>query len=377
MGEMAFEYSGRCDAAAPARVTLLSLPLKRRDWLSQMATGAGLHVAAITPTMTALAHAASASNTTILARDADGVELATVEGTRLASLRHLGAVMSGPAIAAELRRSLALGPASTDSATIAATSLTFWDDVGLGDADLQMIEVVAGVRVARGDRQQLAADAAAGVTGGAIGATAVALALAALPDRGPEIDFLHPRLTATRGRTLNRPAAWAAATAAAVALVAALVYFDLERIRARIAIDDKRLVSLEPALAVAKPYVANMKLAETFRPAKPRALACLRDLAELMPADGQTYLTSFDLRADLKAVLTGRSPTDHDVLDLVDKLNASGAFADVKCRLEGQARRANGSASGSASGSNPRAAAGANGATDAAFSVTFTYVPRP
>ena len=51
--------------------------------------------------------------------------------------------MSGPAIAAELRRSLALGPASTDSATIAATSLTFWDDVGLGDADLQMIEVVA------------------------------------------------------------------------------------------------------------------------------------------------------------------------------------------------------------------------------------------
>ena len=73
----------------------------------------------------------------------------------------------------------------------------------------------------------------------------------------------------------------------------------------------------------------------------------------MLPAEGQTYLTSFHLGASMKGEFAGRSQSDQDVLNLMDKLNAGGHFADLRRKLDA---RGNG--------------------TEVLFSVTFRYLSR-
>ena len=81
--------------------------------------------------------------------------------------------------------------------------------------------------------------------------------------------------------------------------------------------------------------------------------AAIRDLTLMLPPEGQTYLTSFHLGANMKGEFAGRSQSDQDVLNLLEKLNAGGHFADLRRKLDA---RGNG--------------------TEVLFSVTFRYLPR-
>ena len=117
-------------------------------------------------------------------------------------------------------------------------------------------------------------------------------------------------------------------------------------------VDDK-LRQLEPTLKTARPFVQNMQFVETFGASHPKYLACLRDVTVAIPNGSKAYLTNFHLQASMRGEISGHAPSDQDVINLTDQLNASGHFVELKRKLESGGR-----------------------AGDVAFSVTFTYSPH-
>ena len=100
----------------------------------------------------------------------------------------------------------------------------------------------------------------------------------------------------------------------------------------------------------------RLKRTQTQRPSAAE-LAAIRDLAvAIPPTDAQTYLTSFDLRANMTGLFAGKSDNEQNVLALVDRLRAGGRFSDIRCKLD------------------PRS--GRGGPSELSFFVTFIYLPQ-
>src|SRR5205823_1577370 len=158
---------------------------------------------------------------------------------------------------------------------------------------------------------------------------------AALATGKLEVNFLHPKVKRVKPTPARRKTLWISAAAAVVALAVGGMYFDLVRLQAQVTRSDEDLKLMDGPFKIAKPFVTNLEFAESFQGSKPpRYLACVRDLTLMLPAEGQTYLTSFHLGASMKGEFAGRSQSDQDVLNLMDKLNAGGHFADLRRKLD-------------------------------------------
>ena len=106
--------------------------------------------------------------------------------------------------------------------------MVLWDGAGL---DAGNLEKQLGVTVRPGDLHSLGVDtSAAGINGqGAKFAAAVALAICAINETGPAIDFLHSRLAPPKQHRIPRWAYLAAGTALVLIVMGILGYSDLER----------------------------------------------------------------------------------------------------------------------------------------------------
>jgi len=368
LGEMSFDYSGQCSTLSAGTVLLMGLPKRWIERLRTVAEAAGLQIAAITPSAAALgsATAVRAGNPYVVSVRPEGAELAVQQGEQTRYMRHLGSATSGTGLVTELRRAATLHPMNGDATTAAEAAagvsrhvMMMWDDVGLDAGVVDAVSGAVGMPVVRGEVQSLGV---AGATNGraGLGASAIALALAAAGGAGGgslagQIDFLRPRVVPPKKQSVNLRTRWIAAGAAVVALVAVVAYTDLARLEGKVTAAEKSLQTLDPAVKMARPFVANMQFVEGFaRAASPRALSCMRDLTGAIPAESQTYLTSFHLQSNLRGEFTGRAMGNLEVLNLIDRLNASGRFADLKRKLD-------------ARGTGP----------EVSFSVTFTYIPAP
>jgi hypothetical protein len=128
-----------------------------------------------------------------------------------------------------------------------------------------------------------------------------------------------------------RPRTLAAAAAGLlVVLLAAWAYLDLSGRRAELAGMEERLKGYGARVKTAEATVARVSYAQRWHDATPTTVACLSDLTSLIPEDGQTFLTSFTLNDELRGAFGGRSTSESNVLALLDRLGASGRFADVK-----------------------------------------------
>ena len=358
LGEMLFDFSGQSSELKPTTVTLIGLAKLWKNRLLALTNSAGLKAIAITPSAAALAAAAApqGDGPLVLSISPEVAELAAVEGHRITLLRHLGASAPIPSLAAELRRTLAMLPIGLEprvNSPVSGTprALILRDDAALTPSDIQTLQDAAGIPLDQGNPPSLAPALTLSDLRGV--AAPLALAQSILPGRRPDIDFLHPRLAPPSRGIATQRTVWISATAATIAILALLVYVDVSsKIRENTRLDE-RLHSLEPALAIARPFVADMQLAEGFQRGKPKSLACLLDITLMLPEDGQTYLSSFHLQANMKGELIGRSGADKDVVNLVDKLGASGRFAGLKPKIEGRGT-----------------------GTEITYSITFIYIPR-
>jgi hypothetical protein len=352
LGDLVLDYAGQTSPTAPSRVLLFGLSRHCLDRLKQLAAAADLKLAAVMPSATALGSATAAfvDHPLVLSVRCDGAELALVENSHTRLLRYLGSAVATPQFATELRRALALlpeefsgeadpahGPPLTTQ-TPAHRELIVWDDSGLDSHAIDQIAAATAAPVLRGSLDRLC-QSTNGSASNDFGASAAALALSVLGGRRPAVDFLHPRIVPKRRSRLPRRTAWVLAPAAAIA-IAAFVYADLSTIQRHVDTIDDELRLSDPSFKLARSFVNDMRFVESFGAPEPRYLACLRDLTAALPAEGQTYLTRFHLKADMTGEFSGRSDNGRNVIGLLEKLNTGGRFTELRRRLDA---RGNGS----------------------------------
>lgn len=369
LGEMVYDFTGDCRADEPCDVLVMGLARRRLDALLAMASAARLKVVAVTACTAALCAATANSDAgrggrpLVLSVRPEGAELAAAFGSRPRFLRHLGSAVAAPPLGMELRRAAAMLPAEFASGNghdghafgpenHTSREMIVWDDVGLDPDALTTLEASLGFPVIRGELPALGGSGCA-LADGRVGGRAVALALPALAGHRPAIDFLHPRLVAPKESRLQRRTVWITVAATAAALAILLGYADLVRLQRQVERVNGDLQAIDPALQVAKPFVARMRFAEAFHPDQPRYLECLRDVTAALPESGQTYLTSFHLQNTMQGEFAGHAASVAEVIGVVDKLNAGGRFTELKRTFD-------------ARGTTP----------GVSFKVTFVYLPR-
>ena len=150
-----------------------------------------------------------------------------------------------------------------------------------------------------GELPTLGVDATeAGANGqGAKYGAAVALALSAMDETGPSVDFLHSRLAPPREHRIPR---WAYIAAAALALVIGIciyAYSDMDRHQKVVDDLQYQIAKQQTKVDAANEFVSKVTLAQYWHIGEARYLACMRDLDNVIPDDGQTYATSLEIKA--------------------------------------------------------------------------------
>jgi type IV pilus assembly PilN-like protein len=161
------------------------------------------------------------------------------------------------------------------------------------------------------------------------GSVAVALAIQAMQGELP-IDFLHTRLAPPKEHRIDRRIVWAVAGAVLLALLIVAALMDLHKQQAVLTALQTTETNNAERVKAAQAFVSRVDYAKGWRTDRPRFVACLRDLTNLMPDDGRTFVTSFTLHDTRKGVLTGKSSSGASVLTLVQKLNANKLFDNVE-----------------------------------------------
>jgi hypothetical protein len=377
MGDMAIDYYGDANPNESTELLLALLPRKRLESLKGLASGAGLKIDAITPIGFAQSDATCGhvESPLVLSFRGEGAEITIADGQRIVSIRHLGPVKSNgteaaalaPArsLAGELRRALAnislsnipggldLGGDDGIRSVGGRRNLILWDDIQIDSDFLAALAEAVGIPIAPANPRWVGMSAN-GSPHSQPGLSAVALTLPFLQDRRPSLDFMNPRLNAPLPPRKLRPALWA--TAGAVVLLLLGGWLDITHLTNRVADAKARLDALQPELVIARPFVAKMEFAASFRSGNPKFLSCLADLTAALPVDGQTYLTNFNLHDGMKGTATGKSSTDENVLGLIDKLNAGGRFTQTHFKLDARDAKST--------------------AHETTFVINFVYAPR-
>ncbi|MGD0539893.1 MAG: hypothetical protein ABSB33_00105 [Tepidisphaeraceae bacterium] len=356
-------------------VLLTATPKKYIDSIEAMCESARLQSLAVTPSAMVLGSITGSSlkrNVLVLSLGSGGSELSCQRQATATAVRSLRSASAEPPFVSELRRAV-----STLVVPGTQGELILWDGAGIDAASLGR---QLGLTVSTGELPSLGVDAAeAGANGqSAKYAAAVALALSAMDGTGPSIDFLHSRLAPPREHRIPR---WAYIAMAAVLLLIGIciyAYTDLER-RQKI-VDDLQfqIARQQKQVDAAGDFVSKVTLAQYWHGGDARYLACLRDLDDVIPEDGQTYATSLDIKAQtpplaqgngapvvgspasadegriLTVTLQGHTANPESVTALVDRMRHNPtAFTEIKIGPETKVPRTQ----------------------EYLFSITFNYVP--
>lgn len=371
-GEFVFDYAGESSASETRPVMLVAAPRRQVEQVAALAASARLRPAGVVPYAATLGGAAAriSGDARVLLFGPGGAEFVAQRNGCPGVMRYLGPA-SAPAafLAGELRRAAAAAdgaagqgssaaqvfgaaaPASGNGSAQgaggggAAGEVLVWNDAGLDPALLQAFGETLGAPLKLGDSRALGAAAPDGIDAPAGYAAAVSLALAGLTlphVRGGEtaaashvlpVDFLHSRLAAPRQvRVSRRTLAIAAACITAAALVVG-AWVDLRSERVAAETLWAELKAGEEGVKDAEASVARTAFAKPWHASDPVFVACLHDITAAIPEDGQTFLTRFNLNEELRGEFSGKSSNGDHVFALLDRLRASGRFADVKQTL--------------------------------------------
>jgi len=358
LGPMVFDYMGQCNPISKSTMLIVGLQEQWIGRLTTLATAAGLKLASLTPIASALSAvtAEHVSDAIVASFGPEGAELMGRDGPNarwIGQVRMNGSI--GPAIS-QLRRALAGMRLDDDSNSVQWTEqdprpqrkLVVWNSGSAEPALLDLLRASPNLSMVDASERWL------GISGGdGKGLCEIALTQPPSPASERMINFLRPRVAPPMNRRAFVTGNWQP-WAAAAALLFALIFADIEHLRGQISSADQKLQDLAPAVSVAGPFVSSMSFAEAFRTGSPHYLACLRDITDAIGPDGQTYLTEFNLVPPMKGDVNGSAANEQAVLNFRDKLNSSGRFTELNCKLD----------------------AGRRGAgNEVAFSLTFTYRP--
>jgi hypothetical protein len=335
--DLVFDYTSPVADAQGQSVLLAAAPRRTVAWITAMATAAGLTVTAVTSSVLGLAAATggpTAGRRLVLHLSSDGAELCVQAGGGLRLMRRLSAAgVSGAAgaagsadLAGDLRRVLALLPGGTEP----GLELLVWNASDLPASALGVLaeRLPLAMRVC-----EMSADL--GVESGPPAgsgefAAAAALAAGGLTRQGLPVNFSHSRLTPRRKIALKGKFAWGGGVAAAVLLVAALLFLDWRDRQNEIADLQTQLKDLQAGAARAKEVVDKTVLARGWYDRRPRLLDGLADIFLQFPEEGRIWATNLAVDKDLQVLLSGKAVDETAFLEVLDRLKSSPKFSDVK-----------------------------------------------
>ena len=354
--DLVYDFTGQPAANGANRSVLLAAtPKKYIDAIETFCEGARLQALTVTPSALALGSMTGASakrDVLVLSLGAGGSELSSHRQSQATAIRSLRGTMPQPAFVNELRRAVStLAPSTGDR------EIVLWDGMGL---DVGSLGKQLGATVLPGELKSLGVDTSeAGINGqGAKFAAAVALALSAVDEAGPAIDFLHSRLAAPQAHRIPRWAYLAAGAVLILIVAGIMAYSDLSTQEQQVADLNARISKEQKQVDAANDFVSKARLAQYWHAGDPRYLSCLRDIESVIPEDGQTYATSLEIKAQtpsinietpaagatpaataapaddqrtLFATLQGHTANLESVTSLVDRMHRdSSVFKDVK-----------------------------------------------
>jgi Tfp pilus assembly protein PilN len=129
---------------------------------------------------------------------------------------------------------------------------------------------------------------------------------------------------------VDRRIVWAAAITLLVLLLGALALHEQHVDQAELDNFNAKLKDEQQSIDSATAYVGKVEYARRWLGGTPRYIACLRDLTNVMPDDGKTYLTGLDLKDDMEGALSGKTMGNDDpVRAAASRMTASKNFNNV------------------------------------------------
>ena len=333
--ELVIDFIPPTAGAKEEQVLLIAALRRRIEQVKQVAEAAGLRVEAITSSTGALALAAheGAPTDLVVQINDDSVEFALRDRQQLRMLRHVAMHVNSvepAAVVGELRRTLATDPRGADAE--AARRLLVWDSAGAPQAVNQLIE--------RLDLPQEQAGALADLAhvNGEVGhgldalryAPAIAVALSATDADLRPVDFMRSRLAPPRRQRLSKRWRITGLVAAVVAVGVGSLFYIVQGEQAEVAELTQQVQTVSPEVEAAREMVNKVRFAEGWFEDRPRSLDYLRELTLAFPERGDIWTTDITIREDRTATLSGKATENRTVLELLDRLQRSPSFENVK-----------------------------------------------
>ena len=348
--DLVFDYVGQADPSQGQTVLLIATPRRHLEWATSMCDAARLTPEAVTSSAAVLAmltQGDSAKNTIVLTIAAGGAEFVSHRGAHANMLRHLRAPEPSALFINELRRAVSAVP--TNGST-AGSEMVVWDGAGLEAGRFEQM----GLPVRYGDLPSLGVIAPDGNRNGA----GRKYGRRRSPWRRRRWSEATSRLISCIPGSLLPPVrrvqSWMVLTGLAVVLAIVAVvgaYLDIQHLTSEKAALDSKLTDEGPRIKTAQDFVSKVTFAEHWEAGDPRYVACLRDITELLPVDGQTYVTGLSIHEieqkidpyakqtsvpasperNLAVTINGKAPNQERALQLRDSfLQHRDWFEDVK-----------------------------------------------
>lgn len=164
-------------------------------------------------------------------------------------------------------------------------------------------------------------------------APAIALAMArSAPNwrRTLPVDLLHSKLAEPPKHRFGRRTAWGAVAAAVAVVLLGLLIWDLRTSRNQVQALRSEMEVIKPQVDRARQLAQRLAAVEGHYSQRPPVLDPLREVTLALPERGTLYITSLTFQDSMRGVIVGRASDQGMVLQFVDRLNARGAFSDVK-----------------------------------------------
>jgi hypothetical protein len=353
--ERAFSYEGKDlaidylpqEAEGGPRSVLLFAALKRRvDQVKAAAEAAGLTVRHITASAATLALAGAAGPNgapdMVVELLPQSVQLVIRRNASVRSIRHLSVGGAAPAakgetepaawaeaLTSELRRVIA----TDETGSLNGGRLVIWDGIGLPQEAIERM----------GERLSLAVHAhrtlaplahvngePAGEPGAGRYAAATALARSSVDQDLVAVDFLNSRLAPPRRQWIGRRMRLAVLAAAALAIALAALLYSWYAAAAAVSELDRQLKEQEPTVEAAEAFNDKVSAADGWFRRRPPYLDCLLHLSRAFPENGTLWATLLSLPDDMRGILSGKATDDRAVLEVMQRLQESPNFSDVK-----------------------------------------------
>jgi len=159
---------------------------------------------------------------------------------------------------------------------------------------------------------------------------AAAVAMTAVGQERPAVDFLNPRMGEKKKASHKRFYAWAGGIAAVCLIGLGLWLWGWQSDRRDIAVYKQQLADMDKDLTAAKEVVARLTYASSWGATNPRFLSCLRAVTEAFPEEGTVWATSLALNESGVGSVVGKLTSESSFYEVFDKIDRSEAFANTK-----------------------------------------------